>query len=127
MSDPVARLNAALEGRYAIERELGEGGMGTQPVWAHDGREILYISESAPFPWVVATVRTEPDFTVESRQDLPFSSSEYGYAPPHPEWDLSPDDQRVLAIGAPPGRPGAESRYVIVQNFFEELRQRVGN
>ena len=28
MSDPVARLNAALEGRYAIERELGEGGMG---------------------------------------------------------------------------------------------------
>ncbi len=29
MSDPVARLNAALEGRYQIERELGEGGMAT--------------------------------------------------------------------------------------------------
>ncbi len=29
MSDPVTRLNAALEGRYAIERELGEGGMAT--------------------------------------------------------------------------------------------------
>ncbi len=28
MPDAVARLNAALEGRYAIERELGEGGMG---------------------------------------------------------------------------------------------------
>ena len=27
--DPVTRLNAALEGRYAIERELGEGGMAT--------------------------------------------------------------------------------------------------
>ena len=27
MSDAVDRLNAALEGRYAIERELGEGGM----------------------------------------------------------------------------------------------------
>ena len=27
MSDPVTRLNAALEGRYAIERELGEGGI----------------------------------------------------------------------------------------------------
>jgi len=25
MSDPTERLNAALEGRYAIERELGEG------------------------------------------------------------------------------------------------------
>ena len=29
MSDPTTRLNAALEGRYAIERELGEGGMAT--------------------------------------------------------------------------------------------------
>ncbi len=29
MSDPVARLNAALGGRYTIERELGEGGMAT--------------------------------------------------------------------------------------------------
>ena len=27
MSDPVSRLNVALKGRYAIERELGEGGM----------------------------------------------------------------------------------------------------
>ncbi len=26
---PIDRLNAALEGRYAIERELGEGGMAT--------------------------------------------------------------------------------------------------
>ena len=29
MSDPVTRLNTALQGRYAIERELGEGGMST--------------------------------------------------------------------------------------------------
>ena len=29
MPDPISRLTAALEGRYAIERELGEGGMAT--------------------------------------------------------------------------------------------------
>ena len=29
MSDATSRLNAALEGRYAIQRELGEGGMAT--------------------------------------------------------------------------------------------------
>ncbi len=28
MSDPITRLNAALEGRYRIESELGEGGVG---------------------------------------------------------------------------------------------------
>ena len=33
MSDPVIRLNVALEGRYAIERELGEGGMATGSIW----------------------------------------------------------------------------------------------
>ena len=27
--DPITRLNAALQGRYAIQRELGEGGMAT--------------------------------------------------------------------------------------------------
>ena len=30
MSDPVVRLNAALEGRYSIERELGEGSGGAK-------------------------------------------------------------------------------------------------
>ena len=29
MTDAITRLNAALEGRYAIERELGEGRMAT--------------------------------------------------------------------------------------------------
>jgi serine/threonine protein kinase len=29
MTEPIDRLNAALQDRYAIERELGEGGMAT--------------------------------------------------------------------------------------------------
>ena len=27
MTDPITRLNSALEGRYRVERELGEGGV----------------------------------------------------------------------------------------------------
>ena len=32
MSDPVTRMDAALQGRYRIEREIGEGGMAVIPV-----------------------------------------------------------------------------------------------
>ena len=28
-TDPITRLNAALEGRYRVEREIGEGGVAT--------------------------------------------------------------------------------------------------
>ena len=29
MPDPITRLNSAVQGRFAIEREIGEGGMAT--------------------------------------------------------------------------------------------------
>ena len=35
MTDTITRLNEALESRYTIQRELGEGGMATVPVPAY--------------------------------------------------------------------------------------------
>ena len=49
MSDAVTRLNAALEGRYAIERELGEGGMATVYL-ADDLKHERKVALSEPPP-----------------------------------------------------------------------------
>ena len=95
------------------------------PVWARNGRELLYISDSDPYPLVTAAVRTEPDFAVESRQEL-FATTGHAYAPQHPQWDLSPDGQRLLVLASPEGAEEA-GRYVIVENFSEELKRLVPN
>ncbi len=47
MSDPVARLNAALEGHYAIERELGGGGTVDLPPRRSEDQTTLNIRERA--------------------------------------------------------------------------------
>ena len=39
MTDTLARLAAALEGRYRIERELGQGGMAGQRLYMVSGSE----------------------------------------------------------------------------------------
>ena len=91
---------------------------GTGPVWAHNGREIFYVA--ADNSWVVATVRSDPDFAVESRER--FASAE-GFADSRvtQQFDLSPDDQRLLALRV--STAGTQVRDVVVLNFFEELRQ----
>ena len=58
MSDPVIRLNAALEGRYAIERELGEGGMATVYV-ADDLKHERKVALKVLKPELAAVVGAE--------------------------------------------------------------------
>jgi serine/threonine-protein kinase len=58
MSDRIDRLNGALEGRYAIERELGEGGMATVYL-AHDVRHDRRVAIKVLKPELAAVVGGE--------------------------------------------------------------------
>lgn len=61
MADPVARLNAALQGRYAIERELGESGMATVYL-ADDVRHHRKVALKVILPDLVAGLGPERFF-----------------------------------------------------------------
>ena len=58
MSDPIARLNAALEGRYRVEREIGEGGMATVYL-AEDLRHERKVALKVLKPELAAVVGAE--------------------------------------------------------------------
>jgi serine/threonine-protein kinase len=97
---------------------------GLSPVWAHNGRELFYIDGD---DWIsVATFATDPSFSVETRERLLDASVFYHESVLWPAFDVAVDDQRFLMIRPVGAATASQTKYIYVQNYFEELKERVG-
>ena len=85
---------------------------------------MFYID--ADYGMVAVQVETGAEFGVLPRETL-FTIPTGSRGLPHATaYDLSPDDQRFLMVRALPSTGGG-TRTIMVQNFFEVLKERVGN
>jgi len=98
---------------------------GFSPLWAHSGRELFYIT--ADNEMVAAAVETDPVFGVTQRSVLFELSHDLVIDSMHTAHDISPDDRRFIMVRRVARPETLEPQLVVVDNFFEWLRERVGN
>lgn len=105
---------------------LSEGGFG--PLWAHSGSE-LFFAEALGGSLIAARVETAAEFRVLQRETLFALGAERFVVPGTNGYDVMPGDQRFLMVGTAPTASSSDGagRFILVQNCFEELRERVGN
>ncbi len=104
------------------------------PALSPDGRWIAYVSDESgrdevyvrPFPsldgkWQVSTSGGNEPVWARNARELFFGMSGGGFG--HVDYDVSPDGRFVMVVR--PAQPSTARRLVVVQNWLEELRQRV--
>ncbi len=100
---------------------------GVMPRWAHSGREVFYVN--ADNEMVAAQVLPGAVFQVGDRSvlfplDDDFLFLQYErYA----LYDVAPGDDRFIWLGARTNETVATHELILVENFFEELKERVPN
>jgi serine/threonine-protein kinase len=88
---------------------------GTEPMWAHNGRELFYKSA---LNLMVAEVRTDPSFAVRARRPL-FRVGQYFSNAWHARYEVLPDDQGFIMIQTSSGIDGLET--IVVRNWEAEM------
>ena len=98
-------------------RQLSHDG-GTEPRWAHSGRELFYKSGTH---FMAVSVSLGPTLIVGSPREL-FSVAGYRTARNRQEYDIAPDDRRFVMIR---NQAGGANAVVYVENWFSELKAKV--
>jgi serine/threonine-protein kinase len=96
---------------------------GTEPLWAHSGRELFYRSEGGEM-MVVPITESQATFVHGEPRPL-FSVRDYASYIMVKMFDVSPDDRRFVMLRRLI-KPKTE-QLIVVENFLEELNAKVGN
>ena len=91
---------------------------GTEPLWSHSGKELFYRDGAGNM--VVAQVTINPSFSLGFSKML-FPATRYSSFSAHRQYDVSRDDSRFVMIR--PISSTGDDRFVVVDNWFEELRK----
>jgi hypothetical protein len=104
------------------KRQVSTDG-GLEPLWSHSGRELFYKSPTREF--VAASVVADETFSVIDRRVLFAMGPDLPANDVFRSYDVSLDDQRFLTYRNV-GEAQGPSAVVVVENFVEELKAKVG-
>ncbi len=93
---------------------------GTEPLWSHSGRELFYRNERGNL--VAAAIHPGAAFHVSSQRVL-FAASSYLTDTRSRNYAVSPDDRSFYFVRA---KVVPANTYVVVLNWFAELKAKVG-
>jgi serine/threonine-protein kinase len=97
---------------------------GTHPTWARNGRELFYLDASNTLTAV--SVQTSGS-TFSAGTPTKVFDTKYSTPFPPRQYDVSPDGQRFLMLKESPAsdQSTTPASMVVVEHWFEELKQRV--
>ena len=101
---------------------------GRNPLWAHSGSELFFVDAEGGL--VAAEVEADSVFRVLRSETLFTLGSELLVGGGRDYHDIGPDDERFLMVRLSSGSSGdsdAGTRFILVENWFTELRERAGN
>ena len=105
--------------------QVSNGG-GVAPLWARNGRELFYVNANRDMMVTAVGSGAEPQLgerrvLFHLRDELYLASQEF-YTP----YDIAPDGRFIMARNVTPAST-IQAPLIVVENFFEELKAKVGN
>ncbi|MCH7684421.1 MAG: protein kinase [Gemmatimonadetes bacterium] len=100
---------------------------GIMPVWSDDGRELFFVDDDRGL--VAAQIDTDSGFQVTEREILFTVPGRFRTSSANILFDVSPDGQRFLMARTPDlaGGGGTPIQTMLINNFFQVLKERVPN